>query len=329
MLHLVEKNTSTFELEFTQQDTKTGYWDSAYKHPLRGFSLSYQDFGNKVALGQGYTAFAHTTFPIYQGEKFGFFDFRIGTGLAYVTKKYDVETNLKNNAIGSHWNGYVNLQFNWNKHYKNWHYGFGIEFGHYSNAAMKVPNLGLNVPSISLNLGYNIKERIVWEDNTKDQNEDEIIDKKAKLKDAFDLYVVGGVKQNVAKQYEPVFRPVIGLHGLYSKGLGSRWKLDIAADVIYNDANRHRFDTSTYSIGETFQFGTYVGGSIHAYKAEFTVGVGIYVWSPLKPFGLVYNRLGFRYHFTDKISGILGIKAHLGIADYLEFGIGYNFWKKK
>jgi len=118
MEHLPQKNNVGFELAFAQQDNSHTQWDQSYKHPQRGFSVMFQDFGNKDVLGQGYSLFAHTSFPIIQKQGFGFLDFRLGTGFAYVTKRYDVDLNPKNNAIGSHLNGFVNLQFNYNKHFK-------------------------------------------------------------------------------------------------------------------------------------------------------------------------------------------------------------------
>lgn len=326
MAHLPQKSVKSFELCFAQQDLNNTAWTNVYKMPVRGVSLMFQDFGNSQVLGQGISLFGHTSFPIVQGEKFGFLDFRLGTGVAFVTKRYDNELNPKNNAIGSYINGFVNLQFNWDKHFEHFHLGAGIEFSHYSNAAMKVPNLGLNIPSLNLNIGYSIARRKVWnptKEKEMESNHTEI------MSDDFHLILIGGSKQNVAKQLAPKSRPVIGLSAMYSKSLGRRWKLDGAIDLVYNDANRHYHDTSTYTIGETFQLGAYFGASVHFYKAAFVLGLGAYMYSPVKPFGLFYNRLGFRYHFTPKIVGTVAIKAHWGIADYLEIGLGYKLWSKK
>lgn len=325
MSHLPDKNTRGIELNFSQHDHSKTEWTKYYKGAVRGVSFKFHDFGNTDELGQGYTIFGHTSFPIIQGPKFGFLDFRLGTGLSYVTKSYDTETNPKNNAIGSHWNGYVNLLFNWNKHFRYWHFGAGLEFSHYSNSAMKVPNLGLNLPSFNLNLGFNIEERIAYTDidGSEYSNYEDV------MGDAVYLIAFASAKQNVIKQHEPVSRPVFALQGLYDKSIGKRWKLNTSLDLIYNGANRHYYDTSDYSIGETVQVGVFVGASIHFYKAEFGAGMGVYVWSPVKPFGLFYHRLGFRYHFTNNLVAVLGIKSHFAIADYLEFGIGYRLWKRK
>ena len=89
MAHLPHKITQAVEICLAQQDLSNTAWANNYKKGVRGVSFMFQDFGNKNVLGQGISLFGHTSFPIYQGEKFGFLDFRLGTGVAYVTKKYD------------------------------------------------------------------------------------------------------------------------------------------------------------------------------------------------------------------------------------------------
>lgn len=325
MAHLPQKNVQGIELNFSQHDHSNTTWTNIYKGAVRGLSFKFQDFGNPDQLGQGFTLFGHTSFPLIQGPKFGFLDFRIGTGMAYLTRKFDTETNPKNNAIGSNINGFVNLLFNYNKHFRWWHIGLGIEFSHYSSSAMKVPNLGLNIPSLNFNAGFNLEERVAFEagDGKEDSNYEDV------MTDAIYVIAFLSAKQNVIKQHEPKTRPVMALQGLYDLKIGKRWKLNTALDIIYNDANRHYYDTSTYTIGETIQFGAFVGASIHFYKAEFATGMGVYFWSPVRPFGMFYHRLGFRYHFTNNLVGTIGIKSHFAIADYLEIGIGYRLWKGK
>jgi hypothetical protein len=293
---------------------------------MRGLSLGYQDFGNHEVLGQGYSISVHTAFPIIQHNRLGFLDFRLNTGVGWVSRKYDAQLNPKNNAIGSQLNGYVNLMLRWQKYFKHWNIGGGIEFTHFSNASMKPPNLGLNVPSLFIQTGYNIEQRTPYVSNREKEafsNYDE------RMVDEVYLVLNGGLKQNVASFSDPVFRPIIGLQGLYSKRIGERWKLDLGMDLTYNDANRHFEDTSVYTVGETFQLGFYAGASMQFYKAEFLVGIGVYAINQINPWGYVYDRLGFRYHFTDKLVAGVAIKAHYAIADFLEFSVGYRLWKGK
>ena len=326
MSHLPDENNFAFELEFQQQDTARTGFAQVYRNPFKGISLTYQNFGNPDVLGSAVTIFAHNTLPIAVGEMLGTLYARVGTGLSYINKRYEVDTNPKNNAIGSYFNGYVNLQLRWRKYFDQWHIGAGIEFAHYSNAAMKVPNLGLNTPMISAEVGYDLHP-VRHSDKLESLRTDFFY--KDRMADELRLFFIGSSKQNPIKFHEPKNRAVLALQMLYSKGVGKRWKVDAGIDLIYNDANRHYLDTSAYTIGETFQLGVFLGASLHVYRAEFITGLGYYVYSPVHPFGRIYNRLGFRYHFSSKLSGMVGIKAHLGIADYLEFGLAYQLWRSK
>jgi Lipid A 3-O-deacylase (PagL) len=333
MAHLPDKNTYAFEVEIVRQDTSINGWNEIYKNPLRGLSLQYQDFGNKVILGQGYSLFAHTTFPIIQKEKFGFLDFRLGTGIGVVTKKYDAITNPKHIAIGSYLNGFVNLRLQWNKYFQNWHIGAGLEFAHFSNSAMIVPNLGLNLPSITFNVGYDFQKRALYDPGVLDKGFGEGNTEKyeKRMADQLRIFIIGSGKQNDVQFNPAKVRPIIALQGLYSIRLGKRWKFDTGIDLMFNGGNQYRLDTVAYSVGRTIQMGLFVGASIHFYNAEFLVAFGAYVRSTVTPYGWIYNRLGFRYHFTDRFSALVGIKAHFAVADYLEMGIGYKLgsWRKK
>ena len=83
--------------------------------------------------------------------------FRMGAGLAYLTEKFDVYSNRRNQAIGSHLNG--SMQFGLLYHHQLLEKDYievGISISHYSNAAFKVPNLGYNMPSFTMRYGLGV-----------------------------------------------------------------------------------------------------------------------------------------------------------------------------
>src|SRR5690606_35998584 len=128
MDHLVKDRNNVFELEFSRQDTSGGVWSQIFRHPSRGLALAYQDYGNPTVLGSSFSAFRFIKFPLVQSFKWGFVDFRLGTGVSYITKKYDKLQNGKNIAIGSYINGYVNLHFAWRKQIGPYFVGAGVDF---------------------------------------------------------------------------------------------------------------------------------------------------------------------------------------------------------
>ena len=106
---------------------------------------------------------ASQNFRFIKVKNWGFVDFRLGNGISYITKKYDPFENKKNIAIGSHINGFVNLQFSWIKQFNRVYFGGGIDFSHISNAKLKTPNQGLNTLTGFLTAGFNMEPRKVYD----------------------------------------------------------------------------------------------------------------------------------------------------------------------
>ncbi|MBI3133124.1 MAG: acyloxyacyl hydrolase [Bacteroidetes bacterium] len=319
MSHLVKDRNTAFELEFSQQDNRHNATADNYRFPSRGFSLQYQDYGYKEVLGSSYTVFQFTKFNLIQTKKFGFLDFRIGSGVAFITKEYEVVTNPKNNAIGSKWNAFVNFQLVYSKTWNNFLFGAGLEMSHYSNAAITMPNLGLNTPLCFVKAGYQLGQRKVYTTNT-----DVFIDILPRVVSRFQVNVIGSVKQNLPGYNLSKYLPVIATQVLYRKYLNYKWDFEAGVDVIYCEANRRKYDDKSFTMGETIQVGIYAGAAANFYKSQIFFGLAGYVYNKINPAGWVYNRIGYRYNFNDHWNALVAIKANIGIADYLEMGVGYR-----
>jgi len=319
MSHLVKDRNTAFELEFSMQDNERNFTANDYRFPSRGLSFQYHDYGYKEVLGESFAILQFTKFSLIQKEKFGFLDFRIGSGIAYVTKEYDVVTNPKNNAIGSKLNAFVNFQLVYEKYWNYFLFGAGIEMSHYSNAAISAPNLGLNTPMCFLKVGYAFIERNVFTNDT-----NPVIAILPRAGNRFQIHAVGSVKQNLPGYNLSEYLPVVALQGMYRKRLNFKWDFESGIDLIYNEANRQKYDDKSYTFAETIQLGIFVGAAANFYKSQIFVSLGSYVYNKINPAGWVYNRIGYRYNFNAHWNAMVAIKANIGIADYLEVGIGYR-----
>jgi len=318
MSHLVKDRNTAFELEFSQQDNRTNNTAIGYRFLSRGFSLHYQDFGYASVLGQSYSVLQFTKFNLIQHQKIGFIDFRVGSGISYITKEYDAQINPKNNAIGSKWNAFVNLQLVYSYYFKSFLIGGGVEISHFSNAAITVPNLGLNTPMCFLKMGYAITQRAFF----KSDYDTTVL--KREVLNKFQFNAIGGVKQNLPGHHASIYFPVFSAQALYRIQLGFKWDVETGLDLVYNAANRYKYDNINYSFGETVQLGVYLGACANFYKSQVFFGLGVYALNKINPAGWVYNRIGYRYNFTTRFNALVAIKANLGIADYLEMGIGWR-----
>lgn len=320
MDHLVKGRPNAWELEFSRQDTSKGAYSQIYRHPSRGGSFVFQDYGNQEILGRSLTFFRFTKFPIYQSEKWGFIDFRLGQGVSYISKIYDKFSNPKNIAIGSHINGFVNLQFSWTKHFNKFYTGVGIDFSHISNATLKSPNQGLNTLTTFATLGYSISERRVYDQPEFSLDSIETVRNFSKWHFQF----VFSLKQNLANNLQPRNFGVAALQGLYRKRFSPVWDGEFGVDLIYNEANRWFYEVTPEPVYEGFQIGGYAGMALSVYRAQIYFGLGIYALNLINPAGWIYNRAGMRFKGDGPWDFSIGIKAHVGVADYLEWGLGYS-----
>jgi len=320
MKHLVQKRTNAFELEFSKQDTTDSFWSKRFRHPSKGFSFVFQDYGNREVLGTSFSFFRFKKFPIIQSEKFGFLDFKLGNGISYISKKYDKNENIKNVAIGSHINGLVSFQLNWVKHFNRFYLGTGLEFTHISNASIKTPNQGLNTLTALLTAGFNLQPRKVF--HSKSFNDTSNFVRKT---DSWLFHVFVGIKQNLPGHLESRNFGVLNLQGLYRLRVSSIWDAEFGIDLTYNEANRWLSEIDPLPVPQAFQIGAYSGLSLSLYNTQIYFGLGAYGLNPVNPAGWVYNRAGIRVLTNENWNVAIGIRAHVGIADYLEWGLGYRF----
>lgn len=321
MTHLVQKHTKAIELEFSRQDTSKGVWSSIYKYPSRGLVLQFQDYGNPLVLGQSFTAFRFTKFPIYQSEKWGFIDFRLGNGISYITKKYDQFNNPKNIAIGSLINGFVNFQFTYTKHFNRFFIGTGFDFSHISNASLKAPNQGLNTITAFVTTGLSLSKRRVFDQEVYPK---EVLESVRKFS-RWQFHLIVGLKQNLPDHLESRNFGVAAFQGLYRIPISNVWDFETGIDIVYNEANRWYYEIKPVPIYEAFLAGGYAGMALSLYQLQIYFGLGVYGLNLISPAGWVYNRTGIRINTNEHWNFSIGIKAHIGIADYLEWGLGYRF----
>ena len=319
MSHLVRENAHGFELAAWKQLTHADPYTQRLRNPLCGASVEFRNFGYNEVLGRAFSMTTYMVFPLLQTKNNAFLDLTLGTGVGYLTRCYDVVENPLNNAIGSKLNGRVNIKLTWLKYRENMHWGAGIEFMHFSNGSITTPNLGLNSPSVFLQMGYNTRMR----ERAVEKHTIEKLDAAEKHNLAIEL--IGSVKEIGAIPYFPKRYPVIASRLSYTYSKCGLWGAEIALDVIHNEANFHKYNDTSFVRKDILQVGIYGGAYVQFYKCQVAFGLGWYARDRINAEGRLYNRIGYRYYFKDKWFALFNIKANYAKADYFEFGIGYKF----
>ena len=133
-----------------QQDS----WVEDYKDPTVGATLFIGSVGNNNVLGRFAALYGFSELPLLSLKHFEL-SWKFGTGLAVTNRKFDPIFNPDNIAIGSHLNMMIVMALKAQYRNKKSSYSLGLDITHFSNSAFQVPNLGLNVPYLSL--GYSRK----------------------------------------------------------------------------------------------------------------------------------------------------------------------------
>ena len=153
--HLVKGYPTNYELNISKPALGNKLWQLENNKPDIGISLQCLDFKNPEQLGYALTAAPYVELPLNVKEKSSRLILRLCFGATYITKSFDIQTNHKNIAIGSHVNAFVQFKWFWQFQLsKRLRFEPGFAFTHASNGKSKNPNLGLNV--VSLNFGLNI-----------------------------------------------------------------------------------------------------------------------------------------------------------------------------
>ena len=317
MNHMVEGHTFGFEIDYQIQTVGKKAWHRRYRLPQVGFTYNFYDFGNKPLLGTGHARTTYVNMHLIKRPRFEM-NFRTGLGLGYITKTFDRVENPKNLAVASHINANIDLMLSFREQLgKKLYFSQSIQMTHFSNASTKTPNLGLNIPSISLGLGYRILNPEVKVDTQHYEVNQKFTYSILGLFGIKQVYPVGGV-----------FYPIGGLRFYAQKMIGAKSGFGLGTDIIYNSSLKSYVRNYEVTPEKILQLGIMGHYALKLDELEFQFGVGAYLKNDVNENGWVYSRIGLQYAWKNGLLANLSLKTHYAKADYFEIGIGYRFWKK-
>ena len=317
--HLITDHPTGFILSYNRKTYGFNDWERRYNYPDWGFSLSYQDMKNRY-LGENIGLYGHFNFYFLRRSLV----FRIGQGIAYTNMPYDKTDNYINNAYGSHLLSTTYLKFDYIK--ENLFKGLGLNAGftviHYSNANVKAPNNSTNTFAFSAGLNY--------------------------LFDAeeFPEYIPEGERTKYSEpfKYNFVFRSGINESDINGSGRFPFYVFTAFVDKRINHKSTFLAGTElfvSYFLKEFVKHqsiafpengierdtdfkrvGIFAGHELRFNKIAFITHLGYYVYWPVEFENRIYNRLGLKRYFSDKIFGVVNVHSHGAKAEAVEFGIG-------
>lgn len=317
--HLITEHPSGLILSYNRKTFGFEEWESRYNYPDWGMSFVYQDMKNTY-LGENYGLYAHYNFYFFKRH----LQFRVAQGIAYNTNPYDKVDNFRNNAYGSDLLSSTYIMLNYKK--ENLFKGFGIQAGisvvHYSNANFKAPNTSTNT------FAFNVGTNYVFDQDESPEflpNDDQ---KSYKERIKYNLAFRSGI--NESDIIDTGRYPFYILSAYADKRLGRKSAVQLGTDVFFSTFLKEliyfysvAFPELNVSGDEDWKrVGVFVGHELFVNKMSVITQLGYYVYYPYDFEGQVYNRIGLKRYFGDKIFGAITLKSHGAKAEAVEFGIG-------
>ena len=292
-------------------------WENIYGHPRLGAAFYYENYHYNV-LGQSFSGAVIAEFPLVKKQFLGI-DLRFLAGTGYVTKKFDSESNPDNLLIGSRFSAFFcfgpQFQFFMNRPQR---LLAGFNFVHWSNGAMRLPNLGLNLMQWHIGVQGRIGEEhpkftgeprqtIVW--------------------NKWQKYVTAAVGFRESQQPEgPKYCIISTTAGVY-RMLGQRTRVGVGLDFFRDPSQNTTFgnfgieesNDSPYLLGAHIAYGFCFG------RTSATLHLGGFIFNEIYDGAAIYDRVVINYNITPHLMANLGLRTYFMRAEYIEWGVGYMF----
>jgi hypothetical protein len=345
-IHPFFPETSTaysYELNINGKTRGSSFWHQHHNFPEFGVAVSYNTFGNDSTLGSSIGALPNFSFRKPIGNKLGI-KFRPGIGLAYFTSPFHAIDNPNNFVIGSRVTAMVRIEVNLDYPLtENLDLQVGGGITHYSNAHWSVPNIGMNVTTLSAGLRYYPKKRqktVLKQHSLK-------LDNTWKLATSFTLgwhEIEGTVLPYDGPRYS-----VYGIQVYASKRFTYKNHFKVGVDLNYYTAVRDMIISQELFDSKeglrSWKTNVFVGHDFFFGRFTFTTHFGANVYFPIRErlieLGLFEekflhlrssNLIACHYYLFDTSSTLknnpfigLNLKAIGGKADFVGVSVGMAF----
>ena len=319
MTHLIKGHIYGGEINYVLRTDGHHSWQQVHKYPDVGICALHLYLANPQQLGNLEALYPYINLRMNKLKRKLSLNLRIGVGLAYITKPYDRIANHQNNAIGSHINGFVNLRLNSTVMLsKSWRLDGGVGLTHASNGALKTPNLGLNMATLNLGLGYVFGNKIIV------IKKDSAMAAVAKKWHPSVILVMGIKELDVGG---PEYTS-LGLQLNMNKCLGYKSKIGGGIEMSYNAATKKYWqEDSVYHTkpGDILKGGIKFSYSFNISRLSLPIDFGYYFYNKLPNDDKFFHRIGLRYMVTKHLIANVTLLTHWARADYFEWGAGYEF----
>ena len=320
IVHLIKGHIGGGELSYIFRTCGKYSWQGIHAFPEFGVSAMHLYLANPTEIGNLDAIYPFMNLRINKQRRSFKMYIRIGCGLSWMSKPFDRLENHRNNAIGSNVNGFVNLRLSSSYMLSpSWRLDSGVGLTHSSNGAMKTPNLGLNMATVNLGLGY------VFGNKCLEMKCDSIRPKVSKRWHSL-VIATFGVKELEHPLGNKFLSYTLNANEYYSTNLKN--KFGTGVEFCYSNATRKKLESesvSTERIKDVLKVGVKFGYAFTIDRLSIPLDFGMYIFQNDNLKERFFHRIGFRYMVTKHVVANVTLYTHWAKADYFEWGLGYEF----
>ncbi|MCC8147216.1 MAG: acyloxyacyl hydrolase [Bacteroidales bacterium] len=334
---------SSYSIKYGFSARGDDWEDYAYGMPYMGLSLYFANFYREKDLGRPFSLYLFQGAQLYTLKPKLTLHYEWNLGSSFNWKYYDPFDNPRNVAVGSSVNIHVgaNLYLKW-KLYKSFDLHLGAGVTHFSNGASTLPNKGLNMASMFVELVYNF--------NTNEETprlKGKITPpsyKKHKVHDLMFLISsrhakVDTLGTGLASEFTQRKFKVLGVSYSYMFSNSYRYKWGLGVDGIYDESSgmtswreRHPESGQTFDrvklgdFPDRFSLGLSVKGEMMMPAYSVFANLGYDIIHGNKRDKRFYQILGVKVYLRNNLFATFGIRAtNFGKAQFLYWNLGYTF----
>ncbi len=309
--------TQGIGLEYLRKVDGGEPWHHHYRSPKLGFAAYYEDFKYPEVLGKAFSAALVSDFHIVD-RRFFDFDLNIQAGCAYLTKKFDAKSNNLNLFIGSRLSAFFRFGFEivaMPESRVSW--VLGANFVHYSNGAVKMPNLGLNLCQ------WNVGARLRLNEQPATMKGLDTGEPQTDFPLKYQAIVSFGIRERGTPEGDKYMVTVLSGNSL--KKLTRKFVAGAGID-IFRDGSDNSGDDDEED-GGVFSGGVHVSGGLEFGRAYAALEIGGYMFGKSHDFMSMYDRVSVNYEVNKRLVAHVGLKTFLMKAQFIEWGVGYQMCK--
>ena len=315
--HLPSAHTFAGEISFVLHTNGKKDWHKAFNYPTIGATLIGASVGNEKILGTFWGSYAFIEFPFLKTKHYQLSG-KLGNGLALGTKVYDPQTDPKNSVVSTHLNALVCFGLQNRFTFNRSQFAIGLDLTHFSNGAFKVPNIGINMPFLSIGYGYRFKSTEKDTTNKITLPFRKILYGLSTIYSHKEIFPTGLGKL-------PVYEISSFARYFFNHKVGCEFSLDVVSKQVIL---RYKPEIQKNQL-DVIQVGVFAGYLLPLDKFHLVLGMGMNIRDKYQPESFLYHRIGMRYYFENGIHLNAVLRSNWAKADFVEWGIGYTFNYRK